>query len=349
VTKGWLAWVACVAGCWSADPTTDGFTPDQWAHLSKDFQLPTAPDPCDLAGVDASHCGAAQQLAKAMFEDTALSVNGTVSCKTCHQPPAWIDTRMSNAVSAGAAGSTRRNSQSLLDLAYMQEFTWSGMYTVPGDVLDLAVRKPLASTHDDVVRLVRASYAAAYDQAFATPVETDTVEDVFTNLESAFTAFLTTDPFLTTDTPFDRFTRGEPTTMSDSAKRGFAVFVGRGTCVECHSGPLFSDQQFHATGVPQASGDDGRFEVTGDPADKGKFLTGTLRDIAYTAPYMHDGSLATLADVIAFYRRGGDPSYSGTRDPRIVPLDLTDEDAQDLEAFLRSLSDCAVEKDACAM
>src|SRR5262249_20698146 len=137
--------------------------------------------------------------------------------------------------------------------------------------------------------------------------------------------------------------------ISDAAKRGFAVFVGRGMCSECHSGPLFSDLEDHDTGVDQSGPgvppiDLGRGAIT-NKDDNGKFLTGPLRQIASTGPYMHDGWLGSLGDVIQFYRQGGvTGSYSGTRDARIVPADMTDDDAADLEVFLGTLTGAAVPK-----
>src|SRR5205085_10095276 len=114
---------------------------------------------------------------------------------------------------------------------------------------------------------------------------------------------------------------------------------GKGICIECHSGPLLSDLRCHATGVPQhganvQASDNGCGDVTG-PADNGKFLTGQLREIAGTGPYMHDGSLATLADVIDFYRRGG--GANPNLDPVLAPLGLSQEEVRDLVAFLEAL------------
>ena len=117
------------------------------------------------------------------------------------------------------------------------------------------------------------------------------------------------------------------------------IFRVKGNCVACHVGPNFTDEKFHNTGVSYQNGrflDEGRFAVTGRPADHGAFKTPTLREVARTAPYMHDGSLETLEDVVEFYDRGG--NANPYRDPEIRPLHLTPEEKQALIAFLKALS-----------
>ncbi|MGE5185129.1 MAG: cytochrome c peroxidase [Acidobacteriota bacterium] len=379
---GWLVWVVSVAACgWSEPDLVDGaFTPEQWAALQHQFTLPQ-PVTCNLPGAHfaagASACSSAWQLADQLFADPLMSCDPAVvandrqaqmvgctlvSCATCHNSTkGFIDSRTPNRVSLGSVVWTGRNSMTLLNVGYKEQlasgasvFTWSGgngklgeQFTSAGQVLDLAIRSPMESSHHHVAALIRTNgnYAMLYTAAFGTGGFTDD-ETIFTNLERAFDVALA--QRYTHDTPFDRWMRGDPSSgMSASAKRGFAVFVGKGTCVECHNGPLFSDLQFHDTGVPVAAADfapttpdAGLGGVTKNPDDNGKFLTGPLREIAATGPYMHDGAFWTLAEVIDFYRRGGvTGGYSGTRDPRITPLELTDGDAGDLEAFLRSLSD----------
>ena len=353
----WLAVVAC-GGCWSSDPLVDGaFTPPQWAALQKEFRLPVPPDPCAIAGLRRPACDAALGLAKQLFSDRSLSGNGAVSCETCHDAPrAWIDVRVPaniSASSASATGWTKRNAMTLLNLGYKPRgqhvFTWSGEYTTAGQVLDLAVVKAMGSNVANVAAVVRNSsaYSAAYTTAFEGPPPADDAM-LFLQLEQAFDGYLS--EFATGASPFDHYLDGEPTALSDSQKRGFAVFVGRGGCSECHSGPLLSDLQLHNTGVPQASTqagppvptrDPGRADITTAPADNGKFLTGSLREIASTGPYMHDGRYDSLVEVIGFYRGGGGGGdFPENHDPRVQPLEISDDEAQDLEAFLGALSEC---------
>ncbi len=127
--------------------------------------------------------------------------------------------------------------------------------------------------------------------------------------------------------------------LSEQARAGLRLFRGRANCTACHLGPTFTDEQFHNTGVAFRGGklaDEGRFTVTGKEKDRGAFKTPTLRHVAQTAPYMHDGSLATLEDVIEFYDQGGNPNLY--LDEELRPLNLTDEQKQALAAFLRSLT-----------
>ena len=138
--------------------------------------------------------------------------------------------------------------------------------------------------------------------------------------------------------PYDRYEAGEHTALSPRAQRGLRLFRGRARCTRCHSGSNFTDEDFHNTGVfwGQRPYDAGRVVVTGVSEDTGKFKTPTLREIARTAPYMHDGSLPTLEDVIEFYDRGG--NANPYRDRELRRLSLTADEKGALLAFLRSLS-----------
>jgi cytochrome c peroxidase len=143
----------------------------------------------------------------------------------------------------------------------------------------------------------------------------------------------------TGDSPYDRYIVGNRSALNASARRGLDIFRGKGGCTGCHVGPTFSDEDFHNTGVAWRTGvltDEGRARVTRTAADRGAFKTPTLREVARTAPYMHDGSFATLAEVVAFYDRGG--AANPGLDSQLRPLKLTPAEKQDLIAFLRSLN-----------
>jgi len=172
------------------------------------------------------------------------------------------------------------------------------------------------------------------------------------------------------DAPFDKYVAGDTAAISESAKRGLALFIGPANCIACHKTPLFSDSDFHDLGVPQTGDhvpteDLGRFTAVGkilaDPfnaagaysdgpnglvdglvatdAMNGQFRTKHLRQIAFTGPYMHTGQYATLMDVIDFYNQGGGATgFAGTKDARILPLGLTSQDKDDLVTFLESLT-----------
>lgn len=156
-------------------------------------------------------------------------------------------------------------------------------------------------------------------------------------LASALTAFLRA--LIVADSPVDRFRSGEITTLSNEARAGMWVYEGRGGCWRCHIGPNFSDGDFHNTGVGATDGVPaaGRDAVTQSASDAGKFRTPGLRMLTKTAPYMHDGSLATLEEVVQFYRDGG--HANSNLSPKIKPLSLSDADASNLVAFLRALSE----------
>ena len=136
---------------------------------------------------------------------------------------------------------------------------------------------------------------------------------------------------LSGDSPYDRFVNGERTALSPEEQAGLQVFRGKGNCTACHVGPNFSDEKLHNTGVAWR---EGRLDDTG--GGQGNFKTPTLREVARTGPYMHDGSLATLEDVVEYYDKGGNRNPG--LDPELKPLHLRAEDKQALIALLRSLS-----------
>jgi cytochrome c peroxidase len=144
---------------------------------------------------------------------------------------------------------------------------------------------------------------------------------------------------LSGNSPYDRFANGDRKALSAVQQLGLQMFRGKGNCTACHVGPNFTDEQFHNTGVAWRDGkltDEGRFEISRSPGDHGAFKTPTLREIARTAPYMHNGSIATLEDVIDFYSDGGRPNPY--LDSEIRPRNFTAEEKGALLAFLQSLN-----------
>jgi cytochrome c peroxidase len=170
------------------------------------------------------------------------------------------------------------------------------------------------------------------------------------------------------DAPFDGYVAGDPGALSESAKRGLKLFIGKAGCASCHQDETFTDQSFHNTGLAQALPDQGRFGdvlrlsnpfngagiFSDDPAGgveklagieqreemKGQFRTKSLRHLTETGPYFHDGSAGSLVDVVQFYNRGGDAEggFPGKKDERMVPLHLSEDESADLVEFLRSLT-----------
>ncbi|MCX5742757.1 MAG: hypothetical protein NT062_09700 [Proteobacteria bacterium] len=356
-----------VSGCWSEPGLVDdAFTPAQWTRLQAELTVP-ALDACALStGTWAQpRCDRLARLGQQLFFEPAFSRNGATACVTCHDPGRWfVDAREDNQVSRSVTeqstlGWTRRNAISVVNVGLtatlapkQQVFTWVGKYASSGEVLALALtamgQPKVPASYASVAGVIRnsPSYAAQYADVFARSSGLASDEQVFQDVELAFEAYMRR--LGSVDAPFDRYLAGDASAIDDRARRGFAVFVGRGTCIECHRGPAFTDLQFHSTGVPQVGHapavDPGRVEITDAPDDTGRFRTSSLRNIAETGPYMHDGALASLDDVIWFYRRGGGVAgYEGDKDPRLTPLELTDDDARDLEAFLRTLTGAEID------
>ncbi|HEY5946405.1 MAG TPA: cytochrome c peroxidase, partial [Kofleriaceae bacterium] len=296
-------------------------------------------------------CNGAARLGQQLFFEPLLSGPivdgkpvGKTSCSTCHassikDDPGWyIDIRQSNAVSQGASSPTPHNTLSLVnvEVGSREWFGWTGQSgdkpcNTANDVVNkIALPKAMQSTPAIVGTAIRSpAYLATYTVVFGVnaPIDDTSVEQ---NVELALAAYMRR--LVSLEAPFDAFIRGDDAAISDEAKRGFALFVGRAMCGECHRGGTFSDDTFHVTGVEDAAFDAGHFGTGG-------FYTSRLRNVEKTAPYMHKGTLATLGDVIEFYRWGGSQAgYTGERDPLMQPFELDDADAKDLEAFLRTLT-----------
>lgn len=269
-------------------------------------------------------------LGRRLFFDRRLSRDSSRSCASCHLPShAFADTV---ARSSGIGGArARRNTPSLVNRAYGRAFMWDGA----AESLEAQVLRPIVAPDElglPLAMLLRrlrgdSTYRIAFAASFPQPSPVSA-----RNVARALAMFVRT--IRSGDAPVDRHAAGEREAMSPSAQRGEALFRGRANCVACHIGPTFTDEDFHDTGVPGI--DPGRARVTGQPVDKMRFRTPTLRDVARTAPYMHDGSIATLEEVIAFYDRGQRPRPGVARE--IHPLSLTPGERTDLVEFLRALT-----------
>ncbi len=316
-------------------------------------------------------------LGRKLFFDRRLSLNGTISCAMCHIPEQGFTNReLQTAV--GIEGRTvRRNAPSLLNVGYAKRLLHDGRESR----LEQQIWGPLLARNEmgnpsvgAVIDKLDAlpDYAGLFEAAFegrGPGMET---------LGRALASYQRT--LLAGDSPFDRwYFGGDAAAIPESAKRGFEVFAGDGRCSACHSvsreRALFSDDGMHNTGVGfRAAMEDpppkqrvqitperfvevpgeivasvaetppsdlGLYEITLDPADRWKYRTPSLRNVAVTAPYMHDGSLATLRRVVEFYRRGG--IANETLDPLVAPLGLTDAQVGDLVVVLESLTSSGIE------
>ncbi len=272
-------------------------------------------------------------LGKRLFFDKALSRDRSISCATCHDPArAFTDDR---AVAVGVFDRKGpRRVPKLINRGYGRSFFWDGRIST----LEEQVLQPIQNelemdmTLEDTVKRLRDSavYSAEFMKVFRSEVNAD-------NLSKALAGYVRT--IVSGDSPYDRYMNGSPEALSPEARRGLEIFRGKGNCGLCHIGPNLTDELFHNTGVGRQDGkftDPGRFGVSGAPSDLGAFKTPTLREAAAAAPYMHDGSLATLEDVIEHYDKGGAPNPNLDRD--MEPLDLSEEEKRALLVFLKSLN-----------
>lgn len=309
-------------------------------------------------------------LGRKLFFDRRLSFNNTISCGICHVPEqGWTNNEL--AMPIGVEGrSVRRNSPALFNVAYQNRLFHDGRETT----LETQIFSPLLAMNEManpsigyLIEKVKTlpDYAGWFEAAFGAQATIDRVAQALAGYQRTL---------LSANSPFDRYYfAGEKTALSTSARRGFDLFQGKAGCAACHridkDHALFTDQEFHDTGIAQdpagarpgtvmvelAPGvsvpmsreaiasvggarapDLGRHEVTLDPADLWRFKTPSLRNVALTAPYMHDGSLKSLEDVVASYNAGGDASRN--RDPRIRALGLSKIEVSAIVAFLESLT-----------
>jgi len=272
-------------------------------------------------------------LGRRLFFDKRLSKDGRTSCATCHRPSLrFTDGRRLARGVFDREG--RRNTPSILNRVYGRSLFWDGRAATLEDQVRAAItgERDLGSSMEEVVSRVSrdADYVRDFTKLFGEPV-------TGTRLSQALATFVRSR--LSGNSPFDRFLSGDATALGALERRGLDLFNGRARCGRCHAGPLLSDESFHNTGVAWVEGrflDPGRAEATGRNHDRGAFKTPSLREVARTAPYMHDGSMTRLTDVIAFYDRGGRPNPH--LDPEIRPLHLTAGEKSALIAFLRSLT-----------
>jgi cytochrome c peroxidase len=270
-------------------------------------------------------------LGRRLFFDRRLSRDGTHSCASCHEPQrAFTDGR---AVAQGIGGTRgRRNSPTLVNRAWGSSFFFDGRARSLEDLALQPILDPteLGSTADAVLSLARSSYRSRFRAAFD-------AEPSLELIAKALASYLRT--IVDGDSAFDRFAVGNDSALTTSARRGRTLFNGKAGCGQCHSGTNLTDDEFHNTGVAWRTGvltDEGRAGVTSAPADRGAFKTPTLREISRTAPYMHDGSLMSLPQVIEYYDTGG--AKNPSLDPKLRVLHLSPTEKADLAAFLNSLT-----------
>ncbi len=313
-----------------------------------------------------------------LFNDKRFSSTGEVSCATCHDPKkAFTDSPLITSEGINKLTGTR-NAPTVINSAYFSLFFWDGRSPNMEDQAQHPIVNPVEmglADHDPVLKIVRTDpeYVAAFAKVFDKRGEQVTMHEV----QQAIASFERT--IVSGDSPFDQWYYGKRAdAISTQAQRGFDVFLNKGRCVSCHTieqnYALFTDNRFHNIGVginriqsdvgtlvpaflqaktsieavdkavltnPKAS-ELGRFAVTDSLDELGAFKTSTLRNVAVTAPFMHDGSLATLRDVVEHYNNGGitrkTDHVNDFLSGGIRPLDLTDDEISDLVAFLETLT-----------
>jgi cytochrome c peroxidase len=277
----------------------------------------------------------AAELGHLLFFDEGLSANGEVSCASCHMPERGFQDDLP--VDEGI-GHTDRRTMPLAGVAYARWLFWDGRR----DSLWAQALTPLESevehgiTRAFAVRWITVHYRREYEAVFG-PLRGAAVDEVFANLGKAIAAYerrLRPAP-----SRFDRFAaalaRGDGGGIfSAEEARGLRLFVGRGHCTNCHSGPLLTNGEFHNTGVPQTKLHHGRADGAALVVDDGSFKVPSLRDVASRAPYMHAGQLRTLRDALEHYRRAPAAAVGHSE---LAPLDFSDRQLGEIEQFLRTL------------
>lgn len=263
---------------------------------------------------------------KQLFWDKRWSFSGTVACVSCHLPHhGWSDPL---ALSVHASGKpTARRSPVVVNRTFSAGQGWSGLRA---SLEDLSRND---SNRNDELIVKNLGAIPAYQQQHRKVFGADLNPD---GVAKAISAYVRT--ILSGNSPYDRFQAGDKSAMSAAAQRGLALHEGKARCARCHTGFNFTDEGYHNLGVgmERENPDLGRYLHTKREANRGAFKTPTLRDAAQRPPYMHDGSVATLRDVVAFYNRGGAPNP--WLSPDITPLNLTPEEREDLVAFLEALT-----------
>jgi cytochrome c peroxidase len=309
------------------------------------------------------------ELGHMLFFDPRLGGDASTACSSCHDPTqGWA---FSDDLSRGYPATVHwRNSQTVVNAAYYGKLFWAGAARSLEGQAPSAARGAVAGNGENDMMEARLAFIPEYRERFREVFgeEWPTIGNAW----KAIAAFERT--LVQTDTSFDRYMGGDEDALTDEQKRGLELFKGKARCIQCHNGPLLSDEKYYNLGVPPAGrweedglaqitfrfeqyakgvpeeiyrtikDDAGLFYRTKHTPDKGKFRTPSLRYTLYTAPYMHNGAFWDLTEVVEFYNAGGgENEFAATKTELIQPLGLTDEEIEELVAFLESLSGPEIE------
>jgi cytochrome c peroxidase len=296
------------------------------------------------------------ELGRMLYFDPRISLDGTVSCATCHNPEkGWTDqTPVSSGIDGQKGG---RSAPTVLNTVYGKNMFWDGRAPSLEAQSQGPPQNPIEmgkQSYKEIVERLREipGYQQQFRKVFGTDVTLDGIAKAIATFERTA---------LSGNSAYDKYQAGDLKALSENQKRGMVLFglrlspddpfqadgvtLKKANCTSCHTGFNFSDERFHNLGVgfeatKKAFADLGRWAIAPigakDDADRGAFKTPTLRDLARTAPYMHDGSEKTLADVVKFYNRGGNPNAA--LDVDMKPLNLTDQEVENVVAFLDALN-----------
>jgi cytochrome c peroxidase len=268
------------------------------------------------------------ELGRLLYFDPRLSADGTLSCATCHDPKiGWAETDKTSVGIRGQVGP--RNAPTVLNSAYYHALFWDGRAASLEEQALGPIQNPkeMGNTLEAVVATV--GKIAGYKDYFTAAFGDGTV--TAERIAKAIAAFERT--VVSGPSPFDEFLGGSTSALSDRQVRGLELFLTKGGCTACHTGPFLTEQDYAPAGI---HGDEGRYKVTGQAADKEAFRVPTLRDVDRTAPYFHDGSAPTLEDAV-FFRANG-ITREAMKGSAGADLTITEAEAADIAAFLRSLN-----------
>lgn len=306
---------------------------------------------------ESKYDAARAELGRHLFFDVRLSGDAAISCASCHSPEhGWADGQPLS--KAYPASEHFRNAPGLVNARFKKYFNRDGQ--LDGADLGTMVRNEITEAH-----IMNMDSRLMQERLMQVPEYVEMWKGIFGHGDiNGMTVYGIVGEFVKTlvshNVPFDKHLNGDKEALSAEARRGFDLFQGKAGCAACHNGPMLSDGSFHRTGVPENPAvtaeplrhitmlrhysthgmpnymntftDVGRYAITKDRDDIGKFATPSLRELRYTAPYMHNGVFATLAEVIDFYNAGGGDGVE------LKPLKLSTAEKKDLEAFLLSLS-----------
>ncbi len=271
-------------------------------------------------------------LGRHLFYDARLSLDNSVACASCHRQEHGFADAASTSIGVNKEIGVR-NSPAIANSGYAKALFFDGRAASLDEQILAALTNSaeMRSSEKLITERLRAdeNYRNMFRSAF-----NDTANARY--VVKAIACFVRS--VVSGNSPYDRFNRGDSTALSPAQRRGMTLFFGeRARCSLCHSSFNFTDEQYHSTGLYTHYYDDGRYDVTRNEKDRGTFRTPTLRNIALTAPYMHDGETFTLEEVMQHYNKGGRNFFN--KSPLIVPLRLTEAEMSDIIAFLHSLTD----------